>query len=127
MSLYEMAKDAVSIAQKADNIELIQKLLDIGNEAQILQQKVIDLSKENTKLKEHIQIKDKLKFINNTYILQTENEDDFGPYCTTCWDDRSKLIRLHKDGGRYYCPVCKRLITEVHGSGPKTVRNLQGW
>lgn len=33
MAIYDIVKDALTIAQKADNIELIEKLLSIGKMA----------------------------------------------------------------------------------------------
>lgn len=53
MGLYEAIKDAYNIAQKADNIELIQKMLDVQKLALDMQEKqqqqnkkIVELEKE---------------------------------------------------------------------------------
>ena len=53
MSLYEGIKDAAKIVQKADNIELYQKLLDLSSQALDLQAQIQKLTEENSKLKEN--------------------------------------------------------------------------
>lgn len=59
MGVCEAAKDALKVAQKADNIELVQKLLDVQKMAldmqekmQEQQNKIIELQKENEILSE---------------------------------------------------------------------------
>lgn len=59
MGLYEAAKDALKVAQSADNVELVQKLLDVQKMAldmqekqQELQSKAASLEAENNALKE---------------------------------------------------------------------------
>ena len=44
MGFYDAFKDAISVAQKADNIELYKQLLDLSAQA-------LDLQEENTRLK----------------------------------------------------------------------------
>ena len=44
MSLYEGIKDAAKIVQKADNIELYQKLLDLSSQALDLQAQIQKLT-----------------------------------------------------------------------------------
>ena len=50
MGLYEGIKDAIGIAQKADNIELYKQLLDLGAQALDLQAEVARLKEENAEL-----------------------------------------------------------------------------
>lgn len=51
MGLYDAMKDAVSLAQKADNIELYRQLLDLSAQALELQADVTRLREENVELK----------------------------------------------------------------------------
>ena len=46
MGLYEALKDAVSIAQKADNIDLYRKLLDLSAQALDMQSEIARLKRE---------------------------------------------------------------------------------
>ena len=45
MAFYDAFKDAITLAQKADNIQLYKQLLDLSAQA-------LDLQAENAKLKE---------------------------------------------------------------------------
>ena len=51
MGLYEGIKDAIGIAQKADNIELYRQLLDLGAQALDMQAEITRLREENAELK----------------------------------------------------------------------------
>lgn len=51
MSFYDAFKDAMSIAQKADNVELYRQLLDLSSQALDLQAEVLRLKEENAELK----------------------------------------------------------------------------
>lgn len=117
MSLYNFAKDAARVAKEAGNIDLYSQILEI-------QEKALELQIENQELKETIKnmnennvIKEKLIVKPNRYFIQTEDMDEDGPFCTACWDNNEKLIRLHSvtqsyDSTFYECPVCKKSFTE---------------
>ena len=47
MGLYDAFKDAMNMAQKADNIELYRQLLDLGAQALDLQAEVARLKEDN--------------------------------------------------------------------------------
>ena len=51
MAFYDAMKDAISMAQKADNIELYRQLLDLGAQALELQAEVAHLREENQQLR----------------------------------------------------------------------------
>ena len=53
MSLYEGIKDAAKIVQKADNIELYQKLLDLSSQALDLQAQIQKLTGKIASLKKN--------------------------------------------------------------------------
>jgi len=110
MGIYELAKDAVSIASKADNIELYKMLIDVQKES-------LELLEENRQLK--LKIKELegsseftklLTFKYNCYYKPDDKNFD-EPFCTNCWDNNNKLIRMHKYedsiGPRVTCNVCK--------------------
>ncbi|NFO89308.1 hypothetical protein FDC58_12020 [Clostridium botulinum] len=109
MSFYNSVKDVVSIVQKADNIELYKKVLD-------LQKNAMDLIQENRDLKEKIRILEKdaklkasVKYIEDAYYIEQDNGEYDGPFCRVCWDKDNKLIRLSKGkylGGEAACMVC---------------------
>ncbi len=90
MSLYEAAKDAVKIAQKADNIELVQKVLDVQKEALDMQEKMqrkndeIATLRQNLKLLE-LEIREKGNYVlEKSVYWKTDDVDRAQPYCPTC-------------------------------------------
>lgn len=113
MGWYEAIKDAIGVAQKADNIDLTRQLLDV-------QKEMMDIQQENFELKKHVQelneIIDKTSHVEyndvrNAVYEVLEDGKENGPYCTHCWEADKKLISLLKSGAtRYKCPHCK---TEV--------------
>lgn len=95
MGLYDAMKDAVNLAQKADNIELYRQLLDLSAQA-------LDLQAENSKLKEQIDELKKLKDIEGRlvrhpqpYLTLTGDEIPI-KYCAVCWDSEQKLIQMNE-------------------------------
>lgn len=94
MGAYEMIKDVMSIAQKADNVELMRSLV-------ALQSQVLDLTEENRALKSRLTTQEQLVFRRNAYWKQ-DPED--GPFCSKCWDVTATLVRLHRQTG--YSPKC---------------------
>ena len=95
MGLYDALKDAVSLAQKADNIELYRQLLDLSSQA-------LDLQAENHRLKEQIAELQKRKDMEGQLIRHPRPyltlTDDNIPvkYCAICWDNDRKLIQMHE-------------------------------
>lgn len=90
MSVYDMAKDAVKIAQKADNIELVQKILDIQKEALEMQdtiqgknEEIGILRSEINKLEDVIATRDAYVLDRGVYWLVDDTERE-QPFCPTC-------------------------------------------
>ena len=107
MGVYEAFKDAISLAQKADNLELYRQLLDLNAQ-------VLDLQVENTKLKEeNAELRKKRNLANEIvrhkepYITLRNDVNDLC-YCSHCWDSQQLLIQVncHKNGA-FECPHCK--------------------
>lgn len=116
MGVLETAKDLASTIQKIDNIELYRQI-------QHLQQEIQDLVGENAKLRKQareaealLTIEQQLDFTNNAYWRAIECGEKEGPFCSSCWDGRKKLIRMHISADPDYatCPSCD---TEVNFTG----------
>lgn len=105
MSLYDAAKDALKLAQKADNAELVQKILDVQSQALDMQKKqfeyvkqISNLEEENKKLKE---LK-KFDFAENkNYFIDPDFPDR--KLCPLCTKKFQTPIPLEG----YYCRQCK--------------------
>lgn len=116
MSLYEVAKDAVKIAQKADNIELVQKILDIQEAALDMQEKIQTkneiiekLNKQNEELRLKLETKGEY-ILDKSVYWRHDDKDRMQPYCPTCYA-KNKIMPLQKtwDGeqknhSRWHCP-----------------------
>lgn len=107
MELLEKLKSITLAVSAAGNYELYQQLQEIS-------QQTYELTIENLQLKEDIRkLQDKQKneetriYKNGVYYF---GED--GPFCTKCYDDEEKKIRMCEEDnniGTIYnvCPKCK--------------------
>lgn len=108
MGFYDAMKDAVNMAQKADNIELYRQLLDLSAQALDLQAEIAKLREENAMLRKRREMESKIQRHEETYIsLDGDNKKLY--YCTHCWDSDELLIQLicNHYNGSFQCPHCK--------------------
>ena len=106
MSFYDAFKDAINIAQKADNVELYRQLLDLCAQALDMQAEITRLREENAELKKKKEIADRI--IRHEEPCVTIKDDDNNLYyCSHCWDSQQLLIQIncHNDG-TFVCPHC---------------------
>ncbi|MCF6466361.1 hypothetical protein [Clostridium sp. Cult2] len=110
MSIYDAIKDAVNIAQKADNIELYRILLDVQKQSSDLLEENNSLKKQIDKLIDDSHIDKTLIFKHNCYYKEDDKNFE-KPFCTNCWDNNRKLIRMHiydsSIGAIVQCNTCK--------------------
>lgn len=107
MSFYDALKDAVNLAQKADNIELYRQLLDLSAQALDMQAEVARLKEENAELKRRRAVAAKVIRHEEPCITL---EGDTTPlyYCSRCWDSEQLLIQLScHANGTFDCPHCQ--------------------
>lgn len=120
MGIYDAFKDALSIAQKADNIELYQKLLDLSNQAIELQNEVYELTEANRKLKLRITelqktsiVEEDLELLPDGYLIR-KSEKESGKnviYCAACWQNYKKLMPYTRTiGNKKQCNNCHSLL-----------------
>ncbi|MDO8265672.1 MAG: hypothetical protein Q7T41_01865 [Candidatus Saccharibacteria bacterium] len=105
MGVYEAAKDALKIAQKADNAELVQKILDVQEQALNMQEKQINYLKTIDDLERKIKsLEEQKKFTfpeGSNYLVDPDSpERKLCPICT-----KTKNTAVPLDG--YYCRQCK--------------------
>lgn len=114
MDIYAMIKDAISLAQKGDNLDLMRKLFDVQAELLDLQNRNLELERENMALREAEKIKEHIEYNPaRTLIYQIDDGDKIGPYCTTCFEKEGKLYSMRLwDVGRWHCPVCDGIVPE---------------
>lgn len=108
MWLYDAMKDVAKLAQKADNIELYQRLIDLSAQALDLQAENTKLREENAELRKKRDLASEIVRHKEPYIT-LRNDEEMLRYCSHCWDTDEKLVQLACDegSGTFECPHCK--------------------
>jgi len=112
MSIYDAAKDALKLAQKADNAELVQKILDVQAQALDMQQKQFELHQTIEKQKKEIDsLKEKKKYVyeeGHTWCINPERPDvKLCPACLNRDGFENPMHDIH-DSSSHYCSTCKK-------------------
>lgn len=102
MGLYQGIKDVANVVQKADNIELYKKLLDLSAQALDLQAEIAQLKEENAELRKSHDLESRVIRHTEPYITLRDDAPEI-QYCAVCWGHDKKLIQLY-DGFR--CRIC---------------------
>ncbi len=94
MGIFDVLTKAANIAKESGKLELQGEILSVYEKLLEQQKKISDLEQENKELKEEIYKKENITPRDGVYyqILQSGKED--GPFCTLCYDDGGKLIRM---------------------------------
>ena len=107
MEIIDTIKEVIKVAQKADNVEIIQQLLTVQAEALELQQKNIELQNKINELERNKDIEDRIVRHPDPYLTLKDDPQNL-PYCSTCWATKHQLIQMWHDGeGFLKCPTCK--------------------
>lgn len=103
------------ILQEAGKIEQYQQILELQQQLLDMQGHITELSKENKQLKDTLEIQGNLIFESNAYWL-VNGDLKQGPYCSCCWDDEKKTIRMQPCGNPafYSCPKCENKSVEIY-------------
>jgi hypothetical protein len=110
MSVYEAVKDVLSLAQKADNVEIQRALMEV-------QQQALDLQAENQQLRDRVReleealaLSGELEFKGQYFVLKGSEPPE--RFCAGCWDGKrvASHITLHVSG-RPHCAVCGTVYT----------------
>lgn len=115
MGFYDGIKDAISLAQKADNIELYRQLLDLGAQALEMQNQIQELKNENRELKEKLIERQKIIRHSEGYLTIEDDEQEI-QYCAVCYGNTGKMIQIPDLVKR--CPICgNRFVRDSHSRG----------
>lgn len=117
MGLYEGIKDAIGIAQKADNIELYRQLLDLGNQALDMQAEIARLKEENESLRKANDLESRIIRHNLKEVeayghseypyITLSNDPENIRYCAICWGKTHDLIQLKDEFNCIECYIRK--------------------
>lgn len=105
MSAFSEIKDVISFLQKSDNIEMVNKVIDVQSKIIDMQEELLSLREEINNLKNNKEIESKVKRHPNDTVITVEDDEKI-MYCSKCWDDERKLIQVSKDNDYYECPKC---------------------
>ncbi|MFA5393697.1 MAG: hypothetical protein WC081_02780 [Candidatus Ratteibacteria bacterium] len=115
MAIFDELKTIGKVLQEAGKIELYQQILEVQNKLIEMQKKIIDLENKNRELKDELTLKKNLIFERNAYWVKRGNDEKDGPFCSHCYDDCNKLIRMRTGNyefGWAYCPKCTQITPE---------------
>jgi len=107
MGIYDGLKDAASVLKEAGKIEQYKQILEVQEKLLEMQKTISEIEYENKELKEKLKIKENLIFNNQAYWIIDGDKKD-GPFCSCCWDDEKKTIRMQPCGNPAFfdCPKC---------------------
>ena len=108
MGLLDTIKDLGVMVQKADNIHLNQKILELQAQVMAVLDENHRLKDEVRSLQEAAKFQGELQFEGNRYVRRVGDATE--EYCSACWDGQSKAVRLQKNAGSVWCPICKRYL-----------------
>lgn len=119
MSFYDGFKDLISVAQKADNIELYRQLLDLSSQALDMQDEMARLKAENAELRKNKELEEDIENHVNPYVTRKSDTEDI-KYCAACWGSKKVLIilqRMAQSGNnachKYRCPLCNAYVYDI--------------
>ena len=88
--------------------ELVSALADAKLEAAEVQQVLLDRDERIRVLEREAKVRESMVWRDPCYWMKDDAGND-EPYCQSCYDDVTKLARLHTDGkGHYECRVCNK-------------------
>jgi hypothetical protein len=125
MGILDTVKDVASLVQKADNIELYQKILELQIQIMGLLEDNHSLRSELRNRQERSRFENGLEFRNNMYWHRLGPDKVDGPFCSKCWDAAEKAVRLQRlTGGMMWCPHCER---SAPGTEPPSASDSRGF
>ena len=120
MSLLDNVKDVAKLAQEVGKMELYQKAVELMAQVTELAEENFQLKQELAALEEKENIAATLAFSRNVYYRLVGGKYD-GPFCSCCWDSKSKLIRMHDLRHCFpRCPICQQEIYGGVGTAPNS-------
>ncbi len=115
MGMIDAIKDAATLVQKADNIDLYRVLLQVQQEALNLVQEKSLLVEENIRLRE--QVRDlQAKAGARASLVRRDGmyfaEGDRDPFCPHCWETEQMQVHLarYQNQPGYFCRKCGKGI-----------------
>lgn len=114
MGWYDVAKDAISVAQKAGDIDLYKKLLDLEHDMQDMQHENDELREQLKDLHDSMDLENEMEVSEDKKLFYRNHQGEMaGPYCPVCWQKDKRLSYLQHGGYKgidLVCPICSYKI-----------------
>ncbi len=125
MAVFDELKSIASVLREADKIEQFRQILDVQEKLLEMQKRIADLEQENAQLKNKLETQENLIFERNSYWIKKGNLSD-GPFCSRCWDDEKKTVRMQPRGNPAYysCPNCDNSSVLVYPEKDRPIRAI---
>ena len=119
----QKAQDAASFFKESENkakvAELISALADAKMEIASIQTTLSEKDSQIKELKEKLAVKGKMIYTKPYYFLLHDRDQQEGPFCQACYDDKNKCIRLQElNKGYWNCSVCKEHYMDKNYTPP---------
>lgn len=116
MAIFDELKSVAKTLQEANKIPQYEQILGVQEKLLEMQNRIFELDTENKEMKEKLKTKESLIYERNAYWIEKDDEKNDGPFCSCCWDNDKKTIRMQPcDNPAYYdCPKCKNKSVEVY-------------
>ena len=111
-------KDLYEVFKKAGKIDEYQKILGLIDDSFKNREKIEELEKNNKELQEKLEFKEGVEFRDNAYWKKSDGD---GPYCSVCWNNKNKIIRLlptNKYNNFYECKICSNKVNVTGKQDP---------
>lgn len=115
--IIEILKKISEAVEKFKSKEVNEAIIELQSKVMSIQQEIIKLNAENEDLKQKLEKKENHNLIykNNAYWDVKKDGTEDGPYCSACWDNKGKAVRMasREDAFRgpfYKCMVCDIMI-----------------
>lgn len=114
MGITDTIKALTTAAKTIGNIEVQQQLIDLQGDVLELLEQNRQLQAENAELRDQLKTRGSIDFRDNFCWLTGDDGNEEGPFCSACWDDRGKLVHLHKFQSYFGCHGCG-VVQDGHG------------
>lgn len=117
MDAIKILKDVVFVAQKSNDIDMVQKVISAQQSVLEMQEKIQKLNEENFKLKKQLEKNKKIEYYRNVPIITLQSDFPKIFYCGVCYGKEEVLIPLQKltNADRCYCSNCN-MVTYINYS-----------
>jgi hypothetical protein len=113
MGLIDTIAAAAKLAQKLDNIELNNTILQLQSQIMVLLADNQDLKERLADVAGELKRRRSVVFdpVLNAYFEHKPDGQRDGPFCSRCMDEHGRLMRLHdRYNGFQVCPSCSTSV-----------------